>query len=319
MLADQRERQDADDQRLAVAAVHQYLKDGRHRSRQHGGQRRVAEGEGDEQPGAEHGEAEQRVERQQDAGAGGDTLAALELEEDRKQVAEENGQRDEADHVVAEAHFLGDEDRDPALERVADQREQRSLLVTAAQDVGGARVARAIAARVGESEKFRGNHRKGNRAKQVSGEDGEKRGDGGFHKSLKALGYNRGEFYTAAAVDRPMDIIFIEELRAETWIGIYPREKAMPQTVEISLQIGVSTASAGASDDIRDTVDYAVVVERLRSDLAASHFNLLEKLAEHVATYLLENFAAQWVRVSVAKLGMLPGVKRVGVIIERSV
>jgi len=134
-----------------------------------------------------------------------------------------------------------------------------------------------------------------------------------------ALGYNRGEFYTAAAVDRPMDIIFIEELRAETWIGIYPREKAMPQIVEISLQIGVSTASAGASDDIRDTVDYSVVVERLRSDLAASHFNLLEKLAEHVATDLLENFAAQWVRISVAKLGMMPGVKRVGVIIERSV
>ena len=104
-----------------------------------------------------------------------------------------------------------------------------------------------------------------------------------------------------------MDIIFIEELRAATWIGIYPREKAMPQTVEISLQIGVSTASAGASDDIRNTVDYAVVVERLRADLAASHFNLLE------------NFAAQWVRVSVAKLGMMPGVKRVGVIIERSV
>lgn len=116
-----------------------------------------------------------------------------------------------------------------------------------------------------------------------------------------------------------MDIIFIEELRAETWIGIYPREKAMAQTVEISLRIGVSTASAGASDDIRDTVDYAVVVERLRADLAASHFNLLEKLAEHVATFLLETFAAQWVRVSVAKLGMIPGVKRVGVVIERSV
>lgn len=116
-----------------------------------------------------------------------------------------------------------------------------------------------------------------------------------------------------------MDIIFIEELRVSTWIGIYPREKAMPQTIELSLQIGVSTASAGATDDIRDTVDYAVVVERLRADLATTHFNLLEKLAEHVATFLLENFAAQWVRVSVAKLGMMAGVRRVGVIIERSV
>ena len=133
-----------------------------------------------------------------------------------------------------------------------------------------------------------------------------------------SLRYNRGQFYTAATVDCLMDIIFIEELRAETWIGIYPREKAMPQTVEISLQIGVSTVSAGASDDIRDTVDYAVVVERLRGDLSSSHFNLLEALAEHVATYLLETFAVHWVRVSIAKLGMMPGVKRVGVVIERT-
>lgn len=116
-----------------------------------------------------------------------------------------------------------------------------------------------------------------------------------------------------------MDIIFIEELRAETWIGIYPREKAMAQIVEISLQIGVPSVSASASDDIRDTVDYAVVVERLRADLVASHFNLLEALAEHVASYLLTHFASHWVRVSIAKLGMMPGVKRVGVTIERAI
>jgi dihydroneopterin aldolase len=114
-----------------------------------------------------------------------------------------------------------------------------------------------------------------------------------------------------------MDIIFIDELRATTLIGIYPREKAMPQAVEISLQIGTFTASASASDDIRDTIDYAEVVNRLRAELATRHFNLLEKLAEYVATLLLEEFSAVWVRVSIAKLGMLPGVRRVGVAIER--
>ncbi|HRF11346.1 MAG: dihydroneopterin aldolase [Candidatus Accumulibacter phosphatis] len=114
-----------------------------------------------------------------------------------------------------------------------------------------------------------------------------------------------------------MDIIFINDLRASTLIGIYPREKAMPQMVEISLQIGTSTASAGASDDIGDTIDYALVVERLRSELATRHFNLLERLAEYVATLLLEDFGATWVRVSIAKLGMMRGVQRVGVVIER--
>jgi dihydroneopterin aldolase len=115
-----------------------------------------------------------------------------------------------------------------------------------------------------------------------------------------------------------MDIIFIDELRLSTLIGIYPREKAMPQTIELSLQIGTSTTSAGNSDEITDTINYAEVVERLRSELAARHFNLLEKLSEFIATLLLEEFGALWVRVSIAKLGMIPGVRRVGVVIERS-
>jgi dihydroneopterin aldolase len=114
-----------------------------------------------------------------------------------------------------------------------------------------------------------------------------------------------------------MDIIFIDDLRLSTLIGIYPREKAAPQMLEISLQIGTSTTGAGASDDIGDTIDYAVVVDRLRHELSARHFNLLEKLAEYVAGLLLDDFSATWVRVSIAKLGVISGVRRVGVVIER--
>lgn len=116
-----------------------------------------------------------------------------------------------------------------------------------------------------------------------------------------------------------MDIIFIDGLRVDTLIGIYPREKAMPQAVELDLQIGRSTASAGASDDIRDTINYAEVVARLQQDLGEQHFNLLEALAEHVATLILEEFGATWVRVSVAKIGIMRGVRRVGIRIERGV
>lgn len=114
-----------------------------------------------------------------------------------------------------------------------------------------------------------------------------------------------------------MDIIFIDELRLSTLIGIYPREQTMAQTVEISLQIGTSTVGAGASDDIQDTIDYAAVVACLRQDLASRHFHLLEKLAEHVANLLLTDFGARWVRVSVAKIGVMRDVRRAGVLIER--
>jgi dihydroneopterin aldolase len=116
-----------------------------------------------------------------------------------------------------------------------------------------------------------------------------------------------------------MDIVFIEDLRVETRIGLCPWEKAAPQTVALDIQMGIDfAASAGVSDDIRDTVDYAAVCARLRAELSARQFNLLESLAESVAALILEAFAVQWVRLSVAKLGTMRDAKRVGVIIERA-
>jgi dihydroneopterin aldolase len=114
-----------------------------------------------------------------------------------------------------------------------------------------------------------------------------------------------------------MDTIFIDEFRVTTLIGIYPREQIVPQTLEISLEIGVSTARAGGSDELCDTIDSAAVAERLRAELEQRHFRLLEGLAEYVAGVLLDDFGACRARVSVAKPGALRGVRRVGVAIER--
>ena len=115
-----------------------------------------------------------------------------------------------------------------------------------------------------------------------------------------------------------MDIIFIRELRADAWIGIYEWEKLSPQTLDFNLDIGLDTHPAGESDNIRDTVDYGKVVERIRSDLKDQHFKLLEALAEHVSQIVLHDFKAQWVKISVAKINHMRGVKMVGVTIARS-
>lgn len=115
-----------------------------------------------------------------------------------------------------------------------------------------------------------------------------------------------------------MDIIFIRELRAEAWIGIYEWEKLRPQTLDFNLDIGLDTHRAGESDNIRDTVDYGKVVERIRADLKDQHFKLLEALAEHISQVILHDFKAQWVKISVAKIAHIRGVKMVGVTITRS-
>ena len=115
-----------------------------------------------------------------------------------------------------------------------------------------------------------------------------------------------------------MDTIFIRELRLEASVGIYEWEKLRPQTLELDVEIGIPGTAAGKSDDIKDTVHYGLVVERFTSELAARHFGLLEALAEHLAGIVTGEFKAPWVRISVAKLGHIRGVRKVGVSIERA-
>jgi 7,8-dihydroneopterin aldolase/epimerase/oxygenase len=115
-----------------------------------------------------------------------------------------------------------------------------------------------------------------------------------------------------------MDTIYLCELRAEANLGVYDWEKRLPQTVEINLEFGMLGPQAGQSDRIGDTIDYAVVAERIREDLLAHRFELLEALAEHVANLLLNDFGSPWVKVDIAKIGMIRNVKRVGVTIERA-
>ncbi|GAB4172255.1 MAG: dihydroneopterin aldolase [Rhodocyclaceae bacterium] len=114
-----------------------------------------------------------------------------------------------------------------------------------------------------------------------------------------------------------MDFIFIEALRVEAHVGIYPRERAAAQALEIDLTFGVPDEAA-QRDDIADTIDYALVIERIRAELAGRHFNLLEALGEHVIGLMLEDFRAPWVKISIAKVGVARGVRRVGVFIERA-
>ncbi len=114
-----------------------------------------------------------------------------------------------------------------------------------------------------------------------------------------------------------MDHIFIREFRVEAWVGIYEWEMQRAQTLELEIEIGIPGAKVGTSDDIADTVHYGQVVERIVKELSGRKFNLLEALAEHLCAIITGEFRAPWVRLSVAKLGHIRNVRKVGVTLER--
>jgi dihydroneopterin aldolase len=114
-----------------------------------------------------------------------------------------------------------------------------------------------------------------------------------------------------------MDTIFIHDLRVDTRIGVYEWERHLPQTVRLDIELGLPSDKVFRSGDFADALDYAAVVERLRS-LAADHpHQLLERFAQAIADIVQGEFNAPWVRVRVAKLAPIKGVKELGVAIER--
>ena len=114
-----------------------------------------------------------------------------------------------------------------------------------------------------------------------------------------------------------MDVIFISDLRLDILIGVYDWERRVPQTVQLDLEIGIPDAGQPRSDRIRETIDYARVIERIKASLKQDRFLLVERLAEHLAQLVMTEFKAPWVKVSVSKLAVEKDVKRVGITIER--
>ena len=114
-----------------------------------------------------------------------------------------------------------------------------------------------------------------------------------------------------------MDAILIRDLRVEALIGIHKRERHVAQTLSIDLDIGLPGDAVFSSDKVADTIDYEQASIAIKALASSGHFRLVETFAERVAALLIRDFGAPWVKVSAAKIGILPNAKFVGVSIER--
>lgn len=114
-----------------------------------------------------------------------------------------------------------------------------------------------------------------------------------------------------------MDTIFLRELEIETIIGIYDWEREVKQKVSIDLEMPVDAARAAASDRVEDSVNYKAVAKAVIALVEASRYQLIETMAEEIASLILREHGVAWVRVSVSKPGAIRGSRNVGVRIER--
>jgi dihydroneopterin aldolase len=82
-------------------------------------------------------------------------------------------------------------------------------------------------------------------------------------------------------------VIALTGLRARGRHGVYDFERAQGQDFVVDVVLEVDLAPAAASDDVADTVHYGELADRLVKIVAGDPVNLIETLADRLASACL--------------------------------
>ena len=98
------------------------------------------------------------------------------------------------------------------------------------------------------------------------------------------------------------DKILLKGIRFHGYHGTSEPERQVGQKYEIDVELVCSLVTAGRTDNLEHTVDYAEVVDLIVETGTEKSFHLIEALAERSASKVLNRFPVDEVRITVKKL-----------------
>ncbi len=99
-----------------------------------------------------------------------------------------------------------------------------------------------------------------------------------------------------------MDKLILKGIRFHGHHGVPEAERQVGGHYEVDATLGRALANAGQTDALADTINYAEVVSRIVEIGTQQSFQLIEALAEKIASAILEQFAVDEVHLTVKKL-----------------
>ena len=97
------------------------------------------------------------------------------------------------------------------------------------------------------------------------------------------------------------DEIHIEQLDVFTRIGVPEEERAKPQRLTVSISFWPYQQPGDVADHIERAVNYSTVAEETKSFMLDQSVNLIETLADRLASHLLKIFPIQKVTIELRK------------------
>ncbi|GAA3756331.1 dihydroneopterin aldolase [Salinactinospora qingdaonensis] len=100
---------------------------------------------------------------------------------------------------------------------------------------------------------------------------------------------------------KPYDRIALHGLRGYGFHGVFDHERQEGQEFVVDVVLSFDTRAAARTDDVRRTVDYGILSDQLIAVIEGARVDLIETLADRIATVCLDDPFVREVEVTVHK------------------
>ncbi len=115
-----------------------------------------------------------------------------------------------------------------------------------------------------------------------------------------------------------MDKIFIVDLPIKCIVGVYPEEREFEQELIFNITLLLDLSVSCYSDNVKDTIDYEIIENKVIQFVKKSNFELIETLAEKISLKILEFELISSVIIRIDKPNALKNAKSAAIEIIRS-
>ena len=98
-----------------------------------------------------------------------------------------------------------------------------------------------------------------------------------------------------------MDKIHINGISCQAYVGVPPEERETPQEVVVDLTLSLDLETAARTDQVKSTVDYQKIVEKVEHAISEHPCQLLEALTAHVCRSVLADTRIKTAHVKIRK------------------
>jgi len=121
-----------------------------------------------------------------------------------------------------------------------------------------------------------------------------------------------GQDTSNAAIPTQQSLI-ISGLEVDARIGVYEHELKSAQPLKMDLKIGLTAPAMSDADDYQDVLCYDAIIDKILGVINEGHINLVETLAQRIATALFTNALIHNIDIRIEKPAARGDTKGVGV------